>query len=124
MVWILGGRFFMGESHERAFVDAQPVHEVELDGFWIDATEVTNVQFAEFVAATGYKTTAEQKPDFNEIRSQQWPDQEPPTKEQLVPGSLVFTPPPMDVSLDDPRRWWRWVHGANWRHPEGPDSSL
>src|SRR5262249_42130461 len=49
MVWIPGGRFFMGESHERAFADARPVHEVELDGFWMDATEVTNAQFRRFV---------------------------------------------------------------------------
>jgi formylglycine-generating enzyme required for sulfatase activity len=124
MVWIPGGRFFMGESHEQAFADAQPVHEVELDGFWIDATEVTNAQFAEFVAATGYKTTAEQKPDFDEIMEQRAPDQPPPAKEELVPGSLVFTPPPKIVSLADHRQWWRWVPGASWRHPEGPNSTI
>ena len=40
----------------------RPEHEVEVDGFWMDETEVTNAQFAEFVEATGYVTIAEQKP--------------------------------------------------------------
>src|SRR5205814_1693588 len=63
MVWIPPGKFFMGESNENSFADARPVHEVELDGFWMDKTEVTNEQFAKFVKETKYVTVAEQKPD-------------------------------------------------------------
>src|SRR5262249_29791078 len=120
MVWIPGGRFFMGESHERAFADARPVHEVELDGFWMDATEGTNAQFRRFVEATGYKTTAEKKPELRDMLAQLPPGAAPPAPENVVPGSLVFTPPDGPVNLDDHRQWWRWQPGANWRHPEGP----
>ncbi len=124
MVWIPGGTFFMGESHERSFGDARPVHEVELDAFWMDATEVTNAQFARFVAETGYVTTAEQKPTLKEIMAQLPPEAQPPSETDLVPGSAIFTPPPGPVSLEEPHRWWRWQPGANWRHPEGPASDL
>ncbi len=47
-----------------------------------------------------------------------------PNKELLVAGSLVFTPPDHAVPLDDIRQWWRWTPGADWRHPEGPASSI
>ena len=58
MVWIPGGEFWMGST---AFADAQPVHRVYVDGFWMDKTEVTNEQFAKFVKATGYVTVADRK---------------------------------------------------------------
>jgi formylglycine-generating enzyme required for sulfatase activity len=97
------------------FGDAQPVHEVELDGFWMDRTPVTNAQFGEFVRATGYITVAERKPNAADF---------PGVPEQdLVPGSVVFSPPTDAVPLDDARQWWRYVPGADWRHPEGPGSS-
>jgi formylglycine-generating enzyme required for sulfatase activity len=115
MVWLPGGTFFMGTDDE-ASTDARPVHKVELNGFWIDRTEVTNRQFAEFVRATGYVTVAEKAPDPKDF-----PDA---PKELLVPGSLVFTPPAGQVSLDNHLAWWRYVPGANWRHPLGPDSDL
>jgi formylglycine-generating enzyme required for sulfatase activity len=99
-----------------SMADALPVHEVEVSGFWMDRTEVTNRQFARFVAATGYITVAERKPDPKDF-----PDAPP---EKLVPGSLVFTPPAGETSLADPLVWWRYVPGANWRHPEGPDSTI
>lgn len=96
--------------------DAQPIHRVAVDGFWMDATEVTNAQYAAFVAATGYVTLAERSPDPAEFPAA------PP--ELLVPGSTLFTPPGRPVALDDARQWWRWAPGTNWRHPEGPGSTL
>jgi len=115
MVWIPGGTFTMG-SDEAEDRDAQPIHPVTLDGFWMDKTEVTNRQFARFVKETGYVTVAERKPTQEEF-----PDAPP---ENLVAGSLVFTPPFGRVSFDEPLSWWRYVPGANWRHPEGPESTI
>ncbi len=115
MVWIAGGEFRMG-SADPMFPDAQPVHRVRVRGFWIDATEVTNVDFARFVAATGYRTVAERPLD---------PARFPGVpRAKLLPGSSVFSPPTHSVPLDSPLRWWRFVPGANWRHPEGPGSSI
>ncbi len=113
MVWIAGGEFSMGSNE---FADAQPIHRVAVDGFWIDSTEVTNAQFARFVEATHYVTIAERVP-----RAEDYPGAPP---ENLVAGSVVFTPPPQDVPLDDHFQWWSYVHGADWRHPEGPNSSI
>ena len=96
--------------------DAQPVHRVYVDGFWMDRTTVTNEQFEKFVQATGYVTIAELTPtpkDFPGV---------PP--ENLVAGSCVFTPTAGPVKLDDHFQWWRYQAGANWRHPDGPDSDL
>jgi formylglycine-generating enzyme len=115
MVWVPGGLFWMG-ADDTSMADANPVHEVKVSGFWIDRTEVTNRQFDRFVNATGYITVAERKPDPKD-----YPEAPP---EKLVPGSIVFTPPAGRVSLDDPSVWWRYVPGASWRHPEGPDSSI
>jgi formylglycine-generating enzyme len=115
MVWVPGGTFWMG-ADDASMTDAKPVREVKVSGFWMDRTEVTNRQFAKFVKATGYLTVAERKPD-----PQDFPDAPP---EKLVPGSIVFTPPAGRVSLDDPLVWWRYVPGANWRHPEGPGSTI
>jgi formylglycine-generating enzyme required for sulfatase activity len=115
MVWIPGGTFFMG-ADDPSMADAKPVHEVTVSGFWMDRTEVTNRQFARFINATGYVTIAERKPDPKDF-----PDA---PREKLVPGSIVFTPPTGRVSLDDPLVWWRYVPGANWRHPEGPESTI
>jgi len=95
--------------------DAQPVHLVRVDGFWMDATPVTNTQFAQFVKATGYLTIAERQPDPKDF-----PGADP---NSVVPGSAVFTPVPKDVPLDDYTRWWHYVPGASWKHPEGPGST-
>ncbi len=113
MVWIPGGRFWMGTDHME---DAQPVHQVEVRGFWMDRTDVTNEEFARFVKATGYLTIAERPLDHKEF-----PDL---TLGDLAPGSLVFTPPSGSVPLNQPLAWWRFVRGANWRHPEGPNTDL
>ena len=113
MVWIPGGTFRRGSDEES---DAQPVREIEIDGFWMDRTEVTNAQFAAFVSATAYVTVAEQPPD-----PKLFPDA---PRELLVPGSIVFSPPSGKVDLGQPLTWWRYQPGANWRHPEGPGSSI
>jgi len=115
MVWVPPGWFWMGSDE---FEDARPVHRVWVDGFWMDRYEVTNEQFAKFVAATGYKTHAERVPH---------PDDLPGVaKEDLVPCSLVFTPPascpPGECGNCD--RWWKVVKGASWQHPQGPKSSI
>src|SRR5262249_32889703 len=104
--------------------DARPWHQVTLDGFWMDRTEVTNEQFERFVKATGYITVAERTPDWEEMKRSLPPDTPKPPDDKLVPCSLVFTPPAEPVSLDQPYRWWQIVPGASWRHPEGPGSDL
>ncbi len=113
MVWIPGGRAVLGSQHGDR--DA-PLHPVELSGFWLDATEVTNAQFAAFVAATKHVTDAERTPTPAELPGV------PPA--ELVAGSLVFAPPADAVDLRDFWRWWRFVPGACWRSPAGPGSSI
>jgi formylglycine-generating enzyme len=127
MVWIPGGEFSMGAKGIAAstgetccpmntVVDTLPIHRVAVSGFWMDATEVTNAQFAKFVEATGYKTIAEIAPTQEEFPTA------PP--ENLVAGSVVFAPTAEPVPLDNHFQWWTYVRGANWRHPEGPQSSI
>ncbi len=115
MVWIPGGTFWMG-GNDPTTTDADPRHQVRVTGFWMDRTEVTNRDFAVFVAETGYVTVAEKKPDPKDYPGV------PPDK--LVVGSVVFTAPGEPVSFEDPYRWWRYVPGADWKHPEGPGSSI
>jgi len=115
MVWIPGGTFWMGCS-DCEMPDTQPVHLVSVDGFWMDTTPVTNTQFARFVEATGYATIAERLPNPKD-----YPGVDP---KSVVAGSAVFTPVSQDVPLDDYTRWWRYVAGASWKHPEGPDSNI
>jgi formylglycine-generating enzyme required for sulfatase activity len=115
MSWISGGEFWMG-SEFPMFRDAQPVHLVHVDGFYMDKTEVTNDQFERFVKATGYVTVAERVPTAEEFPGA------PP--ENLVAGSVVFTPPSMPVPLNNHFQWWGYIRGADWRHPQGPDSGI
>ena len=124
MVWVGGGEFTMGTDSDLGWPDEKPAHRVRVDGFWMDEHEVTNAQFRAFVEATGYVTTAEKAPRLEEIMAQLPPGTPPPPKENLVPGSLVFTPPAGRVNLDDVSQWWAWTPGANWQHPEGPGSSI
>jgi formylglycine-generating enzyme len=124
MAWIPGGEFSMGASDPpmkdpvgmQATTDSRPVHRVYVDGFWMDKTDVTNSEFAKFVKATGYVTIAERKP-----KAEDYPGAPP---ENLVAGSVVFSPPDHEVALNDHYQWWAYVHGANWRHPQGPTSSI
>ena len=113
MAWIPTGTFWMGTEDGKS--DEVPVHPVTLDGFWMDKTEVTNEQFEKFIQAARYVTVAERKPDPKDFPGA------PP--ENLVPGSVAFSPPPGDVPLENHYAWWKYVPGASWRHPEGPGSS-
>ncbi len=124
MVWIHGGEFTMGSVDPLARPDESPLRTVHVDGFWIDATEVTNAQFRAFTDATGYITVAERAVDWEELKKQVPEGTPKPPDEMLAPGSLVFTPPDHEVDTSDASAWWRWVTGANWRHPQGPDSSI
>jgi sulfatase modifying factor 1 len=124
MVWIKNGNFMMGGDNKQAAEDEYPKHKVIVSGFWIDATEVTNAEFARFVKATGYVTTAEKKPDWNELKKQLPPGTPKPDDKLLVPASLVFSSPKQAVDLNDYGQWWSWQVGADWRHPHGPGSNI
>ncbi len=124
MVWIPGGVFVMGSTDPLARVDEAPKHRVRVDGIWMDATEVTNAQFRKFVNATGYVTVAEKPIDWDELKRQLPPGTPKPPDDALEPGSLVFVAPDHPVRVADYLQWWQWTHGANWRHPAGPDSSI
>ncbi len=123
MVWIPGGEFEMGGVGKLARPDEFPVHKVKVTGFFMDETEVTNAQFKKFVEATGYVTTAEKKPSWEELKKQLPPAARKPAKE-FAPGSLVFAGTRGPVPLNDISRWWKWTDGADWRHPEGPGSTI
>lgn len=124
MVWVAGGEFTMGTDDPSASASERPAHRVWVDGFWIDRHEVTNREFAAFVNATGYRTTAERPIEWAELARQLPPGTPPPPAEQLQPGSAVFVAPRGPVALSDPSAWWRWVPGASWRQPEGPGSTF
>lgn len=124
MVWIPAGEFQMGGVGPEARQDEFPVHSVKVDGFWMDETVVTNAQFRAFVKATGYLTTAERKPDWEEMKKTLPPGTPKPPDDVLVPGSLVFEPTDGPVPLNDVSQWWHWVPGASWQHPLGHKSSL
>ncbi len=124
MIWIEGGSFQMGADNGQASEDEYPKHQVTVGGFWMDKTEVTNAQFAAFVQATGYITTAEKTPDWDQLKKQLPPGTPKPDESLLVAAALVFTPPGHPIALDDYSQWWAWKKGANWRHPQGPGSDL
>jgi formylglycine-generating enzyme required for sulfatase activity len=114
MVWIPGATFGMGS--DRHYPEESPARPVTVGGFWIDPHPVTNAEFARFVRKTGHVTVAEQAPDPAD-----YPGARP---ELLVPFSTVFVAPHHRVSLADPYNWWTPVPGADWRHPQGPGSSI
>jgi sulfatase modifying factor 1 len=124
MVWIPGGEFSMGAQDPpemdmvgmQATRDSRPIHRVYVDGFFMDKTDVTNAQFAEFVKATGYITVAEKTPTAEDFPGA--------PAENLYAGGVVFSPPNHAVALNDHFQWWSYVKGANWRHPTGPKSSI
>lgn len=126
MVKIPGGEFSMGspDTDPKAHPVEKPAHKVTVSAFWMDTTEVTNGQFAKFAEATGYVTLAEKKTDWEELKKQLPPGTAKPPEERLAAASLVFTPTAAAVPLGDHRAWWKWTAGANWRHPQGPDSDL
>src|SRR5450755_1485032 len=114
MQWIPGGSFRMGSDD--FYPEESPVHEVSVDGFWMDRCAVTNEQFARFIVATEYVTLAERPLDPSEFPGA------PP--ENLLPGSMLFRKTAGPVDLYDYTNWWAWTPGTSWRRPHGPDSSL
>ena len=127
MVWIMGGTFYQGADakDKLAMSHEKPQHQVQVDGFFMDITEVTNAQFTAFVEATGYITIAERKIDWEEVKKQVPPGTPKPADSVLQPGSLVFKKPSHKLTnLNDFSQWWVWKIGANWRHPYGPNSTI
>ena len=124
MVYIAGGSFEMGGDNEQADADEYPKHRVQVSPFYIDETEVTNAAFQKFVDATGYITTAERKPDWEVMKKTLPPGTPKPPDSLLVEASLVFKKTTGPVDLNDYSQWWSWVKGANWKHPQGPGSSI
>ena len=124
MVWIEGGTFSMGADNEQGRMDEYPKHKVTVKGFYMDATEVTNEQFAAFVKATGYITTAEKDVKWEELKKQLPAGTAKPSAEILKAASLVFVPTASSVDLRNYSQWWNWMHGANWKHPKGAGSDI
>jgi formylglycine-generating enzyme len=124
MVRIPSGTFMMGADNNQADPDEYPKHQVTVTGFWMDETVVTNSQFRKFVESTGYITTAEIAPDWEDMKKQLPAGTPKPPDEAFVPASLVFTSPDRAVNLDNYHQWWSWMPGANWRQPHGPGSSI
>lgn len=125
MVWIPGGTFMQGAVPHDAMAmhHEKPGHNVAVDGFFMDITEVTNAQFYKFVSATGYRTLAEREIDWEEMKKQ-LPEGTPKPHDSIMqPGSLVFKEGVV-ANLQDYSQWWKWTLGANWKHPNGPGSSI
>ena len=124
MVWIPSGNYMRGEARKlpgarTEYPEEQPVHRVTVDGYWLDATEVTNRQFAEFIKATGYQTQAEKGWDPRDFPNA--------PADQLKGGALCFMSPARKVELWQPGsewQWWNFIEGGNWRHPKGPGSHI
>jgi sulfatase modifying factor 1 len=114
MLWIPGGTFRMGS--EDFYPEEKPVHDVTIDGFWMDRFTVTNAQYKRFADETNYVTLAERP-----LNPADYPGA---PLENLVPGALVFKKRQGPVDLKDYRNWWTWTPGTSWRHPLGPNSSL
>ena len=114
MAWIPGGTFRMGSDAH--YPEEAPARDVEVSGFWMSRTTVTNADFAGFVAETGYVTVAERPLDASEFPGA--------PAENLVPGSMVFTGTHGPVDLRHLSQWWTWTPGADWRHPYGPGSDV
>ena len=125
MVRIPSGSFLMGSEHDSmALPREKPAHKVEVKSFYMDVHEVTNFQYKKFVDATGYITIAERPIDWEEMKKQLPPGTKKPSEDDLQPGSLVFSSPKNVVNLADFSNWWKWVKGACWKHPLGPESGL
>ena len=124
MILIPSGTLHMGGDNQQADANEFPKHEVIINAFWMDETEVTNTQFQKFVAATNYVTIAERPVNWEEMKLTLPPNTPKPDESVLQPGALVFHPTKERVPLNNPALWWRWTIGANWKHPEGPDSDL
>jgi formylglycine-generating enzyme required for sulfatase activity len=124
MVYITSGTLKMGGNNDQASPNEYPNHDVLIDAFFMDETEVTNAMFEQFVKETGYITVAERAIQWDSMAKQLPPDTPKPADSLLQPGALVFTLTNQPVPLNNPSLWWRWVFGANWRHPLGPKSDI
>lgn len=127
MVWISGGEFIQGAvpNDDMAMAHEKPAHRVQVDGFFMDVHEVTNAQFTKFVEETGYITIAEREIDWEELKKQLPAGTEKPHDSILQPGSLVFKKTKSSVpNLYDYSQWWEWKIGADWKHPNGPNTHI
>lgn len=127
MVWIPPGEFVQGAlpNDTMAMNHEKPAHRVSVSGFFIDSTEITNAQFKKFVVATQYVTLAERAVDWEEMKKQLPSSVPKPHDSLLQPGSLTFKPSQDKLpNLFDFSQWWQWTIGANWKHPQGPNSSI
>lgn len=127
MVWVEGKTFVQGAKPDdpHALPREFPPHEVTVDGFFMDITEVTNKQFLAFVEATGYVTVAERPIEWEEMKKELPPDTPKPADSLLQPGSLIFNKEVNAVSdMDNYTQWWTWKIGANWKQPQGPGSTI
>ena len=114
MVAIPAGDYQVGS--DRFYPEESPVRQVSIASFEIDQAPVTNAEFQKFVDATGYQTVSERPPDPT-----LYPDLPP---EEQIPESVVFLPPPPTVDRSEPLSWWALIAGADWRHPQGPDTNI
>jgi sulfatase modifying factor 1 len=113
LVWIPAGTYAQGDT---VYPEEGPIRQMRVGGFWMDRHEVTNGEFASFANATGYVTTAERPVDRSahpELSGQ-----------MLKPGAAVFVMPKTVLGMEDISQWWRYVPGANWRHPAGPGGTI
>jgi len=127
MVWVAKKQFLQGAKvgDPMAMKREKPAHEVEVDGFFIDKTEVTNRQFKAFVESTGYKTLAEKPVKWEDLKEQLPPSTPKPHDSLLRPGSLIFNKNAKGVlNMNNYYQWWKWQIGADWQHPKGPHSSI
>lgn len=124
MILIPSGTLEMGADNDQADPNEYPKHEVTIDAFWMDETEVTNAQFKKFVEATNYITIAESAIDWEELKKNLPEGTIKPPDSLLQPGALVFQSTSTEVPLNNPALWWQWTIGASWKHPEGPHSNL
>jgi sulfatase modifying factor 1 len=119
---IPSGYFQMGGDSEQAYEDEYPKHKVFIKSFYIDRNEVTNADFNKFIQATNYITTAEKKPDWEELKKSLAPNTPKSSENDLVAGSLVLSESGMDEFSRE--EMWTWIKNANWKHPTGADSNI
>jgi len=127
MVWVEKKTFLQGAkaSDEYAMYSEKPAHQVTVDGFFIDQTEVTNEQFSMFVNATNYVTVAERLIDWEQMKRELPPNTPKPHDSIFQPGSLIFNKNVKAVvNMQNYTQWWTWKVGANWKHPQGPESDI
>ena len=114
MITIPAGDYAIGS--DSFYPEEAPVRSIEIRSFLIDAAPVTNAQFVRFVSETGYVTVSEKPPD-----PVLYPNLSP---DQQIPESAVFIPPPASVDRNQPMSWWALIEGADWSHPQGPNSGI